>query len=167
RSLIPVVIASAVAAAARPYLIGPNLMFAMPPEGFGNPPALILFIPLGVILGVIAVGFSKGLFFVEELFEDILHVPMLLAPALGGLILGLIAYVEPRVLGMGYDTIGLIVQGKLGGIEALELGVAKSLALWVALGSGTSGGLLAPMILVGGAIGNVYGTALAPLFPAL
>ncbi|HEX5415097.1 MAG TPA: chloride channel protein [Chloroflexota bacterium] len=167
RSLIPIVIASAVAAAARPYLIGPNLMFAIPQEGFGAPPALILFIPLGIILGVIAVGFSKGLFFVEEVFEDILHVPMLFAPALGGLLLGLIAYVEPRVLGMGYDTIALIVQGKLGGIEALELGAAKSLALWVALGSGTSGGLLAPMILVGGAIGNVYGTAVAPLFPAL
>ena len=167
RSLIPVVIASAVAAAVRPYLIGPNLMFAIPPEGFGSPPALLLFVPLGVILGVIAVGFSKGLFLVEEIFEDVLHVPMLLAPALGGLVLGLIAYVEPRVLGMGYDTIGLIVQGKLGGVEALELGVAKSLALWVALGSGTSGGLLAPMILVGGAIGNVYGTTVAPLFPAL
>ena len=167
RSLVPVIIASAVAAAARPYLIGPNLMFPVAVQGYGTPPALILFVPLGIILGAIAVGFSKGLFYVEEIFEDVLQVPMVLAPAIGGLLLGIIAYFEPRVLGMGYDTISLIVQGKIGGADALKLAVAKSLALWVALGSGTSGGLLAPMILVGAAIGNVYGTAIAPVFPAL
>jgi len=167
RSLIPVVIASAVAAAARPYLIGPNLMFAIPAQGYGAPPGLVVFIPLGVILGVVAVGFSKGLFLVEKLFEDVFRIPMVLAPAVGGLLLGSIAYFEPRVLGMGYDTISLIIQGKLSGLEALRLALAKSLALWVALGSGTSGGLLAPMILVGGAIGSVYGSAVAPLFPGL
>ncbi len=167
RSLVPVVIASGVAAAARTVLIGPHLMFAVPPVDYGGIWALPLFVPLAIILGLGAVVFSKGLFWVEELFEERLHLNMIWAPALGGLVLGIIAFFEPRVLGMGYQTITNVLEGKLGPLEALQLGIAKSVALWFALGSGTSGGLLAPMLLVGAAIGSAYGHVVAPLFGSL
>lgn len=166
RSLIPVVIASAVAAAARTYLIGPGLMFAVPPISYGGPLALPLFVPLGILIGIAAVVVSKGLFFVESLVEEVLKLPVILAPALGGLALGIIAYIEPLVLGMGYPTITAVVEGRFGALPALKLGVAKALALWVALGSGTSGGLLAPMLLIGASIGSAYGQLVGALVPA-
>ena len=119
RSLVPVVIASAVAAGARTFLIGPRLMFPVPPYADGSTLALPLYVPLGIIVGALAVLFSKGLFYVEELFEDVLHLPMIVAPAVGGLILGLVALVEPRVLGMGYPTISAVIEGRLGAGEAL------------------------------------------------
>ncbi len=167
RSLIPVVIASAVAAAARTFLIGPQHMFPVQPYADGSALALPLYVPLGIVIGVIAVGFSKCLFFAEGVFEDILRLPMIVAPAVGGLVLGLIAYFEPRVLGMGYPTIQAVITGQLSTGEALALAVAKSVALWAALGSGTSGGLLAPMLLVGGALGSAYGHVVGPLAPTV
>ena len=167
RSLVPVVLASAVAAALRVYLIGPQLMFAVPAYDYGGPKALPLFVPLGIIVGIIAVVFSKGLFRTETLFEDILHLPMVVAPAVGGLVLGLIAFFDPRVLGMGYAYITQTITGQIPAGEALKLAAAKTVALWAALGSGTSGGLLAPMLLIGGAIGNVYGHVVAPLVPGI
>ena len=163
RSLIPVVIASGVAAAARTVLIGPHLMFGVPPVDYGGVWALPLFVPLAILLGLGAVLFSRGFFWVEELFEERLHLNMIVAPVVGGLILGGIAYFEPRVLGMGYDTITKLLEGQIAPLEALQIGAAKTLALWFALGSGTSGGLLAPMLMVGAAIGSVYGHLVTPL----
>ncbi|MGH2460518.1 MAG: chloride channel protein [Chloroflexota bacterium] len=167
RSLIPVVIASAVAAATRTYLIGSGTMFPVPPIKYGGPLALPFFIPLGVLVGIAAVIVSKGLFQVEELFDETLHLPIIIGPAIGGLILGLIALVEPAVLGMGYPTITAIVEGRYGPLAATKIAVAKSLALWAALGSGTSGGLLAPMLMIGGAIGSAYGQIVVALFPGV
>ncbi|CCF83020.1 chloride channel protein [Nitrolancea hollandica] len=163
RSLIPVVIASGVAASARTVLIGPHLMFGVPPVDYGGVWALPLFVPLAVLLGLGAVLFSRGFFWVEELFEERLHLNMIVAPAIGGLILGIVAYFEPRVLGMGYDTITGLLEGRFAPLEAIQIGAAKTVALWFALGSGTSGGLLAPMLMVGAAIGSIYGHIVTPL----
>lgn len=167
RSIIPVVIASAVAAAARTFLIGPQRMFPVPAYADATAAALVLYIPLGIIVGAAAVAVSKALFFAEEMFEDKLHLSMIAAPAVGGFILGLVAYVDPKVLGMGYATIQAVIDGKLGMGESLELAVLKAIALIASLGSGTSGGLLAPMLLIGGALGSTYGSIVAPLFPSL
>jgi H+/Cl- antiporter ClcA len=169
RSLLPVIIASAVAAGARHYLIGGSLMFAVTPSSFGSPPTLILFALLGILIGLIAWAFTNGLFLVERLFDRLgkYGLNMLLAPAVGGLVLGVIAYFEPRVLGMGYNTIGDILHGNITGAgELTRLAVAKSAALWVSLGSGTSGGLLAPMLLVGASIGSLFGNAVHAISPA-
>ncbi|HVC35017.1 MAG TPA: chloride channel protein [Chloroflexota bacterium] len=167
RSLIPVVIASAVASAARTYLLGPGTMFAVPPVNYGGPLALPFFIPLGIIVGVAAVVISKGLFLVEDLFQEVFRLHVIVAPAIGGLILGLIAYVEPQVLGMGYPLITAVVESRLGTGDALKLALGKTVALWAALGSGTSGGLLAPMLLIGGALGSAYGQVVGSLTPGV
>lgn len=163
RSLVPVVIASAVAAALRTYLIGSAVMFAVPHFAYGGPSVLPLYVPLGIIIGIVAVVFSKGLFWVEELFEEILHIPMLVAPALGAVVLGVLGYIDPRIFGMGYATITAVIEGHVSAMDSLRLAVLKLVALAVSLGSGTSGGLLAPLLLGGSAIGYVYGSVIHPL----
>ena len=125
-------------------------------ESYGDPSMLPLFALLGIIVGIIAAGFSKALYWTEEMFEKLGHlgIDQLWWPAIGGLILGVIARFEPRVLGMGYNTINNVIHGRLGTGDLVRLSVGKSVALWAALGSGTSGGLLAPMLLIGAAIGQ-------------
>jgi H+/Cl- antiporter ClcA/CBS domain-containing protein len=166
RSLLPVIIAAGVAAGARHYLIGDNLMFPLN-ESYGSPSVLWLFGVLGIVVGIIAAGFSKALYFAEELFEKLGHIgiDMMWWPAIGGLILGVIARFEPRVLGMGYNTIAEVVHGQIASGEVVRLSIAKSLALWAALGSGTSGGLLAPMLLIGAGTGSVFGSIVHSIAP--
>ncbi|MHB8575348.1 MAG: chloride channel protein [Dehalococcoidia bacterium] len=166
RSLLPVIMAAAVAAGARHYLIGGNLMFPMN-ESYGDPSVLPLFALLGIVIGIIAAGFSKALYWTEEAFEKLgrLGVDILWWPAIGGLILGVIARFEPRVLGMGYNTIDNIILGKLGTTDLIRLSIGKSVALWAALGSGTSGGLLAPMLLIGAATGSIFGSIVHAILP--
>lgn len=165
RSLVPVVLASATAAACRVYLLGSKPMF-----GLGNLPAingsldLLWFVPLGIIIGVLAVVISKALFVIEEWF-DRLHIDMILKPALGALVLGCVAYFQPRVLGMGYTYITETLQGHYANGTLLTMGVGKSIALVFSLGAGTSGGLLAPMLLIGATVGVGFGRGMHVLFP--
>ena len=167
RSLIPVVIASAVASAGRAYLLGSSPLFAMPSVPPIPPLSLLWFIPLGILLGTAAVVVSRGLYAFEELFDSVFSVPSVLAPAVGGLCLGLLGYIEPAVLGMGYPISREILATRLTDVSVLPLGVGKTLALWIALGSGTSGGLLAPMLMIGAALGSAYGQLVGTLIPAL
>ncbi len=166
RSLVPVIIASGVAAGARHYLIGDNLMFPLN-ESYGSPAVLWLFAVLGVVIGVIAAYFSKALYLTEEAFEKLGEhgIHWMWWPAIGGLVLGVIGYFEPRVLGMGYNTIANVIHGKLSSGDLVSLAVGKSVALWVSLGSGTSGGLLAPMLLIGAATGSIFGSIVHSIAP--
>ena len=116
------------------------------------------------ICGLAAVGFSKLLYWIEDQFEK-LPVDELWWPAIGALGLGIIGYFVPRVLGVGYDTIGDILNGQLALKLLLVVMVAKALALVISLGSGTSGGLLAPMFMSSAAMGGVFATGHQQLFP--
>jgi len=155
RSFIPLVIASTLATAVRFVLMGRGAMFSVGPVEFGFPSSLPWYLPLGVLCGLGAAGFSRALYWVEDQFEK-LPIDELWWPALGGLGLGVIGYFVPRVLGVGYGTISDILNARLAlDVVALIL-VAKSAALLVSLGSGTSGGLLAPMFTAGAALGTLY-----------
>lgn len=166
RSLVPVIIASAVAAACRTVLLGGNVMFDIgKTPGIGGPLDVLWFVPLGIIVGLGAVIFSKGLTWVEEFFER-LSINPILKPAIGALILGIIAFFQPLVLGMGYPTITKILDNGFGNGTLIGLALGKAVALIASLGSGTSGGLLAPMLLVGAGIGSIYGRGVTSLFPA-
>lgn len=166
RSLVPVIIASAVAAACRTVLLGGNVMFNIgKTPGIGGPLDVLWFVPLGIIVGLGAVIFSKGLTWVEEFFER-LSINPILKPAIGALILGIIAFFQPLVLGMGYPTITSILQNHFTNGTLVGLALGKAVALIASLGSGTSGGLLAPMLLVGAGIGSIYGRGVTSLFPA-
>lgn len=170
RSFIPLVIASTLATAVHLQLLGSGPMFEVAPVDFGIPHALPYYLLLGVICGLAAVGFSKALYWTEDQFEK-LPVDELWWPAIGALGLGVIGYFVPRVLGVGYDTIGDLLNARLALEIVLLVMVAKAAALLISLGSGTSGGLLAPMFMSSAALGGAFamfanraipGAALAP-----
>ncbi len=164
RSFIPLVVASTLATAVHVRLLGGGPMFSVRPVDFGIPRALPFYLLLGVICGFAAVGFSKALYWVEDQFEK-LPIDELWWPAIGALGLGIIGYFVPRVLGVGYDTIGDILNANLALKLLLVVMVAKAVALVISLGSGTSGGLLAPMFMSSAALGGAYALVIDRLYP--
>jgi CIC family chloride channel protein len=165
RSFIPLVIASTLATAVHMQLLGAGPMFKVTAMDFGVPRALPFYLLLGLICGLAAVGFTKLLYWTEDQFEK-LPVDELWWPAIGALGLGIIGYFVPRVLGVGYDTIGDILNANLAWKLLLIVMVAKAVALVVSLGSGTSGGLLAPMFMSSAALGGVFALGMDRIFPA-
>ena len=165
RSFIPLVVASTLATAVHMQLLGAGPMFRVAAMDFGIPRALPFYLLLGVICGLAAVGFTRLLYWTEDLFEK-LPVDELWWPAIGALGLGIIGYFVPRVLGVGYDTIGDILNGSLVLKVLIVVMLAKAAALVISLGSGTSGGLLAPMFMSSAALGGTLAFAFNYVFPS-
>jgi H+/Cl- antiporter ClcA/CBS domain-containing protein len=165
RSFIPLVIASTLATAVHMQLLGAGPMFQVGAMDFGIPHALPFYLLLGPICGLAAVGLSKVLYWVEDLFEK-LPLDELWWPAIGALALGVIGYFVPRVFGVGYDTIGDILNGNLAWTILLIVMIAKFAALVISLGSGTSGGLLAPTFMWSAALGGLFAMVGNYLFPS-
>ena len=165
RSFIPLVISTTVATSVRWFLLGQHSMFSMDPHVLFDPiHGLPYYLLLGVICGFAAVGFTKLLYWVEDLFD---HLPIddLWHPAIGAFFLGVIGFFIPRVLGVGYDTISAILHNSLALQVLLLLVIFKSLALVVSLGSGTSGGLLAPMFMSSAALGGAVAIGINHFIP--
>jgi chloride channel protein, CIC family len=165
RSFIPLVIASTLATEVHMRLLGAGPMFKVAPMDYGIPRALPFYLVLGVLCGLAAVGFTKLLYWTEDQFEK-LPVDEMWWPAIGALGLGVIGYFVPRILGVGYDTIGDILNASLGLKLLVIVMLAKAIALVISLGSGTSGGLLAPMFMSGAAMGGIFAMAMDAIFPA-
>jgi CIC family chloride channel protein len=165
RSFIPLVIASTLATAVHMQLLGAGPMFKVEAMNFDIPRALPFYLLLGVICGLAAAGFSKLFYWTEDQFEK-LPIDELWWPAIGALGLGIIGYLVPRVLGVGYDTIGDILNASLAWKLLLVVMLAKAVALVISLGSGTSGGLLAPMFMSSAAMGGVFALAINRIFPS-
>jgi H+/Cl- antiporter ClcA len=165
RSFIPLVIASTLATAVHMQLLGAGPMFKVTAMDFGIPHALPFYLLLGLVCGLAAVAFSKFLYWTEDQFEK-LPVDELWWPAIGALGLGIIGYFVPRVLGVGYDTIGDILNANLAWKILIVVMVAKAVALVISLGSGTSGGLLAPMFMSSAALGGIFAMGMDRIFPA-
>jgi CIC family chloride channel protein len=155
RSFIPLVIASTLATAVHMQLLGVGPMFKVDAMDFAIPRGLPFYLALGLLCGLAAVGFSKLLYWVEDQFEK-LPFDEMWWPAVGALGLGIIGFFVPRVLGVGYDTIGDILNGQLAWKILLVVMLAKAAALVVSLGSGTSGGLLAPCFMWSAAMGGIF-----------
>ena len=166
RSFIPLVIACTLATSVRAILLGQRSMFTMGDVNFDVLHGLPFYFLLGILSGIAAIGFTKVLYWVEDLFE---HLPVddLWHPAIGALGLGIIGFFVPRVLGVGYDTISDILNNNLGLKLLLIVAIFKALAMVISLGSGTSGGLLAPMFMSSAALGGAFAIAMNMIFPSL
>jgi len=164
RSFIPLVIASTLATTVRFRLMGAGPMFVVQPVDFGIPNDLPYYIVLGLLCGLAAVLISSALYWFEDLF-DRLPIDEVFLPAIGALALGIIGFFVPRVLGVGYDTITDILNARLALSVLLLIMVFKSLALVISLGSGTSGGLLAPMFMAGAAMGGAFAMIVNQIIP--
>ncbi|WP_244875158.1 chloride channel protein [Xanthomonas cannabis] len=166
RSLIPVALAAMVGAAMHAVFEGSGPVFPMPALPPAMLSALFAYVAMGALVGAISVGVTRLTYGIEDAFERIpLH--WMWRPAIGGLVVGIVGYWVPRTLGVGYDNIVLVLGGSAGLGTMLVLCVAKLVSWSVALGSGTSGGTLAPLFTIGGALGGVLGIALATYAPAL
>ena len=153
RSLIPVAIASATAGLLRVYWLGAGPLFPMPATPNSQP---ILFalgaLALGALVGLLSAGMSRMMYAFEDLFEH-LHVHWMWWPAIGGIGIAIGGFFFPRGLGVGYDNIAQLLQGNATIGLIVGILVAKSLMWASSLGSGTSGGVLAPLLMIGGAAG--------------
>jgi H+/Cl- antiporter ClcA/CBS domain-containing protein len=163
RSLLPVATACAVAGFLRPLALGEmsggGVLFPLQTAPVA-PLALLSCLAAGLLCGLLAWGMSSALYKVEDAFHK-LPVHWMWWPALGALAVGIGGYFQPRALGVGYDVIGDLLHNHLA-FEAIAGLLAVKLVIWViALGSGTSGGVLAPLLMLGAGLGAL----LAPYLP--
>jgi CIC family chloride channel protein len=157
RSLVPVAIASATAGMLRVYLLGAGPLFPMPLiSNVHKIQFSVGALLLGAIVGLIAAGMSRMMYAFEDMFEH-LHVHWMWWPAIGGFGIGVGGLFFPRGLGVGYDNIAELLHGNAPMALIVGILVAKSLMWAFSLGSGTSGGVLAPLLMIGGAVGALAG----------
>ncbi len=166
RSIIPVALASATAAGVRMAFVGPAPVFAMPQLAQPSGSALAFYIVLGALIGWIATLVTRAVYAVEDGFEK-LPIHWMWWPALGGLVVGGVGYFAPHTMGVGYDNIEHILQGSITGQALLVLFVLKFVSWSISLGSGTSGGTLAPLFTIGGGLGATFGTLAALVLPSV
>jgi CIC family chloride channel protein len=165
RSFIPLVIACTLATSVRTILLGQHSMFSMGDVNFDVVHGLPFYLLLGLLSGAAAIGFTKLLYWVEDQFAR-LPINDLWHPAIGALGLGIIGFFVPRVLGVGYDTISDILNNNLALKLLILIAVFKAVALVISLGSGTSGGLLAPMFMSSAALGGAFAVIVNMIFPS-
>jgi CIC family chloride channel protein len=155
RSLIPVALASAVAAVARRYLLGFGPLFPVPVHPlFIGPVGLLGCALVGLLAGVLSALLTVSVYAAEDAFQR-LKIHWMWWPAIGGLAIGLGGLAFPQALGVGYDTIGALLQGSVTTRVILGVLLVKWFIWSVSLGSGTSGGVLAPLLMMGGALGGL------------
>ena len=161
RSLVPVAIACVTAGAVRRLLLGPQSLLEMAPTGAPiYHSAMLGALVLGVIAAFVAAGLSKAVHLCERWFES-LPIHWMWWPAIGGLGVGVCGLMFPQGLGVGYSVIRQMIEGDRGWQLLCGILIVKSL-MWVfSLGSNTAGGILAPLLMIGGALG----AALSHLMP--
>ncbi len=165
KAIIPVALACITGAAGHHFLFGAGPVF---PVGhlIENPSntALLIYSIIGILSGVLSVFVTKIVYWIEDTFEK-LPIHWMWWPALGGLIVGIVGYFSPRTLGVGYENITDILSGNLPIQLVLSLCILKFVSWAIALGSGTSGGTLAPLMTIGGAAGALMASVILFYFP--
>ncbi|TAM47814.1 MAG: chloride channel protein, partial [Burkholderiaceae bacterium] len=164
RSLIPVALATVTAVGVRYATYGAAPVFPMPDVAEPGGWALATYVVVGGIVGFASVWVTKAVYGVEDLFEKV-PVHWMWWPALGALVAGVIGWIEPRTLGVGYDNIDALVQGHFGVTMLFTFGTLKFVSWVISLGSGTSGGTLAPLFMIGGSLGALLGSGVGEVLP--
>lgn len=164
RSFIPVALASTVATATRFTLHMPYPVFHMPNLIQPSLAAMAAYLIIGAIVGVASVGVTRAVYAIEDLFAE-LPIHWMWWPAIGAIPVGIIGYFQPRTLGVGYENITDTLMSHIALWTVVSLCVLKFISWAIALGSGTSGGTLAPLFTIGGGLGFALGTACIRLFP--
>ncbi len=167
-----VVISSVTADVVAHFFVKDVRAFAVPQYALVSPWELVLYTSLGILAAVGAVAFTRLLYLMEDLWDG-LRVPEYFKPVLGGLLLGVMGILSskidgfPRVYGVGYESIGDVLFGRLAMQVVLGLFFLKMLATVMTLGSGGSGGIFAPSLFMGAMMGSLFGQAAHHLFPSI
>ena len=166
RAFIPLVVATAVAGGVHAVLFGNGPLFTVPPHHFAGLGQLPLFAGLGLACGLLAVLITRGLFTVEGAFRR-LPVGPAWHPIIGALVWASLGLLVPRALGVGYDVINDALANRLALTTLAALAIGKLVIWWIALASGTSGGTLAPILIISSTFGAFTGEVLSRAFPGL
>ncbi|HEY6414573.1 MAG TPA: chloride channel protein [Edaphobacter sp.] len=165
RSMVPVAVASVTAGAIRRLLLGPGPIFPMQPTVVPmHHMAMIGALIVGVVAALLSTGLSRLLYGVEDLFER-LPVHWMWWPAIGGVVVGIGGLIFPPALGVGYGVIQRLVTDDTTWKLIIGVLLVKSFIWTFSLGSNTSGGILAPLLMIGGAMGAAMGHVLTPVSP--
>ena len=156
RSFIPVAAAALVASVLRVPLLGTGPIFPVADHAALSPTVLSVSILIGILVGFGSGCLTMIVYFFEDIFQKV-PIHWMWWPAIGALFVGLGGHFDPRVLGVGYELIHGLLRGEIIGGALLGLVIAKALVWAVSLGSGTSGGVLAPLLIIGGAMGALVG----------
>jgi H+/Cl- antiporter ClcA/predicted transcriptional regulator len=166
KSFLPVMIACITGACMHFILFSSEPTFPMPQIAPAKSLTVAVYGLIGIVVGVVSVFVTKSVYWIEDRFEK-LPMHWMWWPAIGGVAVGAIGYFAPRTLGVGYDNITAALSGNL------PLGILISLCFWkfiswaIALGSGTSGGTLAPLLTIGSAVGCLLGILVQEYFPTV
>ena len=166
RSIIPVTLACITGAGMHILIFGMQPVFAMPAIPVPSNEALLVYVFMGLLIGVIASFVSKSVYVVEDLFEK-LPIHWMWWPALGAVVVGIVGYFAPLTMGVGYDNIRILLTGSVPLTLLFSLCFLKYISWVIALGSGTSGGTLAPLFTIGGSMGVLLGLVCLHLFPSV
>lgn len=161
----PIVIASVMATVVSHYFEGNFAAFQVPTYHLTSPYEILFYFLLGVLCAIVSYAFIKALYFSEELFDERLKLPEYLKPAIGGLIIGIIALIFPEIMGVGYESINDALHGKLVWHLAFILIFIKIFSTSATLGSGGSGGIFAPSLFMGAMLGCAFGWLVHTYFP--
>ena len=166
RAFVPLVVATSVAAAVHAAAFGSGPLFDVPPHDFAGLTQLPWYAGLGVACGLLATLIARGLFAVERLYGR-LPVAEVWHPVLGAIVWASLGLLVPRALGVGYDVIDDALAGRLAIGTLAALAIGKLVIWWLALASGTSGGTLAPILLISSCAGGLVGQLLHDVNPAI
>ncbi len=164
--LIPAIISSITAFSLFGATTGWKPLLETPQFSFEHPLELIFFLLLGIICAALGKLYVKCFYGVQHLFK-LWAFPIMLKPAVGGLLLGLLAMVVPQVLGSGYGMVQAALYGKVALWIMLLVALAKILATSLTISSGGSGGVFAPSLVIGAMLGGAFGASAEALFPTL
>lgn len=166
RSLIPVALASVAAAGVRIAFQGSTPAFEVAAFAQPSDAALASYVALGAVMGLLSVFVTRAVYWIEDCFAE-LPVHWMWWPTIGGVAVGAIGWIAPRTLGVGYDNIENLIAGTIGGWALVRLTLLKFASWSIALGSGTSGGTLAPLFTIGAGAGALICSGLGTWLPAL
>lgn len=168
RSFIPVALAAAVATGVRIHFAGWAPLFPTPAFKLTGMKELWLFALLGLFMGVVGIAMIRSLSWLEDFFDGLpIKRAAIWSPAIGAFVLGIIGYFFPQVFGTSYDTIRDMLNDRIAAGHLVGISIAKFWALVISLGSGTTGGVFAPSLVVGGGLGATFAMGMQHFFPSV
>ncbi|MGB0064653.1 MAG: chloride channel protein, partial [Terracidiphilus sp.] len=164
RSFVPVAIAAVTAGVLRRFFLSGGPLFPMPGmTGTLEPSTIAAALVLGVAGGALAIVLSRAVYASEDFFEEHLPIHWMWWPAIGGVVVGIGGLIFPRALATGYDVIDSLLTGNRTWELIAGILIVKSIIWSFSLGSGTSGGIMAPLLMIGGALGALF----TPILPQM
>ncbi|MFC1539516.1 chloride channel protein [Candidatus Latescibacterota bacterium] len=165
-SFTPIIVAAVTSTSITRHFEGNTLAFYLPHFEMVSIWELFIYVFLGLIAGLVGTLFSKALYAGEDVFTK-LKFPSWLKASLGGLVIGCIAIKFPHIMGVGYETIGELFNGKFALWMIISLVFLKILATSITIGSGGSGGIFAPSLFIGAMLGGAFGTVINMVLPEM